>query len=178
MKFTKIRLVGASNIDLPLAGDMVPGPFILKGVDGLGPPPVSVNMGSNTSDGWIYQNRKAQNRSVSIDIQLRPDWESGQRASDLRSILYGLLTPKYGQLVKLELWNNATLVAQTQGHISNLQPSIFSRETVVQVVLECTSAYLDHPNLISVIPTESIVQSSTLFTINNIGDAPSGFKFA
>ncbi len=38
MKFNKIRLLGVTNVDLPIVGADPSGPYVLKSADGLGPP--------------------------------------------------------------------------------------------------------------------------------------------
>lgn len=180
MKMTKLRLVGATNVDLPIIGADASGPFVFKGADGLGPPDIVVNIGTTTQEGGIYQNRKAQNRQVIIRVGLQPEFDTGQTSEELRTTLYGLLTPRFGQLIRMEVWddNAGVLIAQTEGHFSKFEPAIFAKETEVQLTLDTTSPYLNSPSLLFQIPAEGVTGAKTWFDVENIGSAPSGFMMA
>lgn len=178
MKFTKLRLVGATNVDLPIIGADASGPFVLKSADGLGPPDIVVSIGQTTQEGGIYQGRKAQNRQVVMLVGLQPEWEIGQSSEDLRTTLYGLLTPKFGELIQMECWNDNVLVAKAEGQFSKFEAAIFSKDPAVQLTLDCTHPYLQSPSLLFQNPAEGVSGGKTWFDVENVGTAPSGFMMS
>ena len=175
MKWDKLRLVGATNVDLPVLGADPSGPFILKGVDGLDPPPVDVAFARARGQRGVRQKRTPQYRQIVAEIGLQPDYNTGQTSADLRNTLYGLLTPKYDQMVKAQIMLGTSVIAEAQGDISNLEASIFTKDPEVQASLDCDSAYLIAPTAINQLPTRSIVSGQTALDITNPGDAPTGF---
>ncbi len=175
MKFNNIRLVGASDVDFPVVNADPVGPFILKSADGLGPPEVDVSIANTVQEGGVYQGRRPQNRQIVLRVGLQPEWDIGQTAEELRTILYGLLTPKYGKLVKAELRQDNVIVAQAEGHISKFEVSIFTKDPEVQITLDCIHPYLLASAIKYQLPTRTVVSGQTLLDIENEGTAPSGF---
>jgi hypothetical protein len=175
MKYDKIRLVGANTVDLPIQGADPSGPFILKAVDGLGPTERDSNIAQAANETGVRQGAIAHNRQVVARIGLQAAWDIGQTAEELRSTLYGLLAPKYGQPVVLQLMSGATVKAQCQGDISKFEVAIFAKDPEVQITLDCDSPYLVAPEIVYELPVLSPYSGRTLMTINNPGDAPSGF---
>ena len=171
MKFTKIRLTGLTAIDLPIVGALPSDRYILKGVDGLGPTEVDVSMSDTINAGGVYLGRRPHNREPVIRIGLNPDHSAGQSASDLRSSLYGMLTPGSDDVVLLEIIDGSTVVASTVGYVKKLEIAPFSQTPEVQVTLACTQPYLQAPNILFVAPGGSKAAPE----IVNTGNAPSGF---
>lgn len=178
MKFTKLRLVGATTVDLPLFGEDALGPYVLKNSDGLGPPDIVVSIGATQQEGGIYQGKKAANRQAVMLIGLQPEWDIGQTSADLRTELYGLLTPRFGKLIQMEVWNDTTLIAKAEGHFSKFEAAIFSKDPAVQLTLDCTHPYLQSPNLLFQVPNEGVASGKTWFEVQNAGTAPSGFMMS
>lgn len=174
--WNKLRFVGAQNVDLPIVGADPSGPFVLKGVDGLDPPPVDVSFANTIEEGGVRQARRTQNRQIVALIGLQPDWDTGQTSSELRTMLYGLLTPKYNQPAKAQIMLGSTVICGAQGDVSNIDASIFSKDPEVQVTLDCDSAYLKAPEAITQLPTRTVVGSQTMLDIENEGTAPTGFS--
>lgn len=176
MKFTKIRLAGPSNVDLPKEGVVSPiNPFLLKGADGLGPVEVDVSMANTLQMGGVYQGRRPQLREITVLVGLKPDWNIGQTAQELRTTLYGLLTPKFDNMIKVQLMDGDVVVAEARGYVKTMEISAFSKDPEVQVVVSCDHAYLRAPSPVFVEPDTSISDGYTVATINNPGTAPSGF---
>lgn len=176
MKFNKNRLVGASNVDLPVVGADPSGPFILKSVDGLGPPEVDVSIANTVQEGGVYQGRRPRNRQHTLRVGLQPEWDIGQTAEELRTTLYGLLTPPYGNMVLHQIMQDNVVVSQASGHISKFETAIFTKDPEVQITLDCTHPYLLAPALVSQNPAKTASAGQTLFDVVNTGTAPSGFK--
>lgn len=175
MRFTKLRLVGANSIDLPIEGVETAGVFLLKSADGLGPPEVEVRISDTAGEGGVYQGRRARNRQVVVLIGLQPEWDLGQTAEELRTLLYGLLTPKFGQMVGLEIHDETGQLAFARGHISRFEAAIFSEDPAVQVTLDCDHPYLKAPATKVQVPVETVSGTQTFLDISNEGTAPSGF---
>lgn len=170
MKFTKIRLKGPTNVDLPLLGEPVEGKFLLKGADGLGP--VDVNVAS-------HGERIPQGREPVFLVGLQPEWENGQTSEQLRTELYGLLTPRYGSMIRVEMMDGNTIKAYAEGQVKKMEVGIFSKDPEVQVTLECrgaTKSYFLAPTQIHEKP--DLEETPGHFLVDNAGDAPSGFKIS
>lgn len=178
MKWNKLRLVGASNVDLPVLGVDPSGPFILKGVDGLDPPNRDVGYAKMVAEGSVRQAKRAQERQVVALVGLQPDWDTGQRAEELREDMYGLLTPHFDQQVKVQIMMDNTVLAEAKGDVSNIDASIFVKDPEVQVTIDCDHAYLFAPAATVLLPTRTVSGANTLLDISNPGTAPSGFSLS
>lgn len=176
MKMDLLRFTGASIVDFPIFGADASGPFVLKGADGLGPVEVTVKMGKTVLEKAIYQGKSPTLRQVIVVVGLQPDWDTGQTAEELRTILYGLLTPRYGQLVRMEVVSNGVVQAYAQGQVSKMEPALFTKDPAVQITLDCDYGYLLSPNLVVQEPVQSDVGGIRAFDVVNDGTAPSGFK--
>lgn len=175
MKFDAIRLTGASVIDLPLIGVDASGPFVLKGADGLGPTEINVRMTDTTQEGAVYQGRRPRNREIVLRVGLQPDWDIGQTASELRTVLYDLLTPKSNDMILVDLMLNGAPVARAWAQVSTLETAIFTQDPEVQITLPCDYPYFLAINPVEQIPTRVTGTTDTVATVQNVGTAPSGF---
>ena len=176
MTMEMIRLVGASSVEFPILGAEASGPFVLKSSDGLGPPKVSVRMAKTVLEKAVYQGKTPDLRQIICLVGLQPNWDVGQTPQELRKILYGLLTPKYGQLVRAEIVENGVVKAFAQGQVSSLEPALFTKDPAVQITLDCDYGYLLSPTSVVQEPVQSTVGGIRAFDVVNDGDAPSGFK--
>ena len=176
MKMDMIRFIGATSVDLPIIGASASGPFVLLGADGLGPPEVTVRMGQTVLEKATFQGKSPTLRQVIAVVGLQPEWDTGQTPADLRTVLYGLLTPRYGQMVRLEVVEAGDVVAYAQGHISKMEPALFSSDPAVQITMECDYGYLLAPGTIEQEPAQRTVGGIRAFDVVNDGTAPSGFK--
>lgn len=175
MKMDLLRFIGATSVDFPILGADPSGPFVLKGADGLGPVEVTVRMGKTVLEKAIYQGKSPTLRQVNVVVGLQPNWDVGQTAEELRTILYGLLTPRYGALVRMEVVSNGVVQGFAQGQVSKLEPVLFTKDPAVQITLDCDYGYLLAPNLVVQQPVQSSVGGIRGFTVDNDGTAPAGF---
>lgn len=175
MKYTKYRLQGPSAVDLLIDRATTNGPFILKNADGLGPPDIDVAI-TRTQAGSLYSGRTPQNREASFTVGLHPDWSKGQSSADLRHTIYSLLTPRYGTLIKIQLMNDDEIVAEVEGHVRRIEASIFSKDPEVTIYIPCLGPYLEAKSVVYQQPALVVDGSHTKITINNEGNAPSGFN--
>lgn len=170
MYFTKIQLVGLSTVDLPIVGALPTDPYILASADGLGPPEVDVSIQNTLNAGGVYQGRRPQNREIVLRVGLNPDFGIGQTAADLRTTLYGMLTPGYVDNIIINVMDGATILALTTGYVKKLEVVPFNIEPEVQITIACVQQYLQAPYPLYVEPP---VKSAP--EIVNVGTAPAGF---
>src|SRR4051794_8917947 len=105
MKFTKLRMTGLNVLDLPVVEALLTDKYLLKSVDGLGPPEVDVSIAPTLNGPGVYKGRRPQSRQIVALIGLNPDYNDGETASDLRSALYGMLTPGAKDYISVEIMN-------------------------------------------------------------------------
>lgn len=175
MKMDAIRFIGGSSVDFPIFGVEASGPFVLKGADGLGPPEVTVRLARTVLEKAIYQGKYPNPRQIIATVGLQPNWDVGQTPEELRTILYGLLTPKYGNLVRCEIISNGAVKAFAQGQVSKLEPALFTKDPAVQITMACDYGYLLAPSTVVQEPVQSTVGGIRAFDVVNDGTAPSGF---
>lgn len=176
MKMDMLRFVGAENVDFPIIGADPSGPFILKGVEGLGPPEISVRMARTVNEKAVYQGKSAALRQIIALVGIQPNWDTGQTPQELRTQLYSLLTPKYGAFVQAQVFFEGVFQAYAQGQVSKMEPALFTKDPAVQITLDCDYPYLLAPATIVQQPAQRTVGGIRAFDIVNEGTAPAGFK--
>jgi hypothetical protein len=176
MKMDLLRFIGTSSVDFPILGADPSGPFVLRGVDGLGPPQVNVRMGKTVLRKALYQGKSPVLRQIVAVVGLQPNWDEGQTAEELRTILYGLLTPRYNQMLRIEIVSSGAVQAFAQGQVSNMEAALFTDKPAVQITIDCDDAYLLHPSELTVQPAHALTSGKQQFTVSNPGTADSGFK--
>lgn len=170
MYFTKIRLNGLTSVDLPKVNATAADLYILKSADGLGPPEVDVSISNTLNAGGYYQGRRPQSRELVFLIGLNPDYSSGMTAADLRTTLYGMLTPGSTDSVLVEIMDTNGTIVQTTAYVKKLEIVPFTKDPAVQLTMSCLQQYLQAPDLLYIIPETLATPSMT-----NIGTAPAGF---
>lgn len=171
-----LKFVGATSVDFPIVGADPSGPFVLKGADGLGPVPITVQMGRTVWEKAVYQGKSATLRQIIAVVGLQPNWDEGERPDDLRSTLYKLLTPRYNEMVRCEIWADGEQQAFAQGQISKMEPSLFTKDPAVQITLDCDYGYLLKPTSVVQTPVQRSSGGLRAFDVVNDGDAPAGFR--
>jgi hypothetical protein len=173
MMIDTVRLVGSTNVDLPIVNLDPSAKYILKSVDGLGPPDIDVSIQQTLYQGGIYQNSRPQGRQIIVLIRLNPDYFSGESVESLRTKLYGMITPGYGvPSPRVDLLYQGVPIANAVAYISKFEINPFAKDPEVQITYECQNAYLQSSSLISV-PISGLSKSAPIIT--NPGDAPTGF---
>lgn len=170
MYFTKVRLNGLAAIDLPVVNAKPSDIYILKGAVGLGPPEVDVSIANTLNAGGFFQGRRPQPREIVLHIGLNPNYKTNQSAADLRTQLYGLLTPGNYTSIKIEIYNDTTSLMYVNGYVKKLEIAPFSKTPEVQVTFACMEQYFLAPTALYVDPG-----SKTAPLIKNIGTAEAGF---
>lgn len=175
MKMDMLRFVGATNVDCPLVGAEASGPFVLKSAEGLGPPEVIVKLAQTVLEQAVYQGKRPALRQIVALISLQPDWDNGGTAEQLRTRLYSMLTPRYGEMVRVEVFHQGVMQAYAQGQISKMEVALFTKDPAVQITMDCDYAYLLGPSTIVQQPQRVSLVGETAIDIENDGTAPSGF---
>jgi hypothetical protein len=171
MKVTKYALVGDGTVNLPIIDVLPSDKFILKNIDGLGPPEFLVNIGKTIYQSGIYQGNQPQQRQLVIRVGLNPDYSVGETVEGLRETLYGMIIPPVDYLT-FQIWNGAILTAIAKGWVSKFEVVPFSKDPEVQITIDCQDAYFTAPELVEV---DLVGMSKSVLTIDNIGSVPTGF---
>jgi len=171
MKVTKYALVGDGTVNLPITGVLPSDKFILKSIEGLGPPEFLVNIGKTLLQGGIYQGNHPQQRQLVIRVGLNPDYSVGETVEGLRETLYGMVVPTLDYLT-FQIWDDTTLTAIAKGWVSKFEAVPFSKDPEVQITVECQDAYFVAPEFLDL---DLSGMSKSVLTIDNIGSTPTGF---
>lgn len=159
---------------LPLGSTANAGPYLLKSVKGLEPPPIDVIVSEGLNSENTLQGTSPNNREVIMTVGYKPNYGAGQTIGDLRSQLYPWLTPKFGLPIKMSILDsNGSQLAYVLCRIKRFETDIFSKDPQVVITFTCIGSYLSaadyvYPGLGSL--------SKTSYILTNPGDAPSGFK--
>jgi len=171
MYFTTVRLNGLAVVDLPIVGALPSDPYILKSADGLGPPEVVVSIVDTLNAGGVYQGRRPQGREVVLNVALNPNYKTKETVADLRTTLYGMLTPGHIDNVVIQIMNEGDVLVQTDGYIKKLEIVPFTDDPEVQLTFACPGQYLEALDDLYVDPGHLASPS-----IVNQGTAPAGFR--
>lgn len=187
MKYDRIQIVGTNTVTLPFEGVNSSSPFVLKDASGLGPVERAVRYSKGAGTRMKFQEKTLASRQIALRIGLQPDWDVGQTAEELRSLMYGLLAPRGARLLRLQFIQDAwvppslpatTVRALIDGHISRMEPVLFTKDPEVQIVIDCNDSYFTAPSPVTTAPTKTPVGGGTgkaNFIIDNYGSAPSPF---
>lgn len=172
MIFDTIRLVGASNVDLPIRNiEQATASYILKAADGLGPPDIDVLIKQSLYQGGVYQNSRPQGREPVIRILLNPI--GAQTTESLRTILYGMISTTKYKPGKIQIRSAGVTVAETTCWVKRFEVGLFNPDVEVQITYDCLGPYLSAPADVSP-ATGAISKSAPVIPYS--GTAPSGFK--
>lgn len=179
-------------IDFPMMPQMPGEPFILRDVQGLGPPESAVRYSRATQERGIYQGRSTSLRQIVITAAMQPDRYEYTLHSvpqtapieELRNRLYSLMSNAGDKPIRVDLlpesalWDPQTLpFMSTEGHISRIESPLFVKDPMVQVVVDCEYPYLEGPSTGKEFPWLVWGEGgSKLAEIYNEGNAPSPFK--
>jgi hypothetical protein len=178
--FTKVRIDGLGNgyVDLPIVGALPSDPYILLGIDGLGPTEVDVSVTNTLYQGGIFQGRRPQLREVGIRIGLNPDYAGGVTVESLREAIYRIFAGSSDmsdtEKVVLQIRNGAYEIARTPVYLKRLDPALFSKDPEVILTMATKSSTFEAPALV-VISGGTISIPSPSFTIQ--GTAATGWLF-
>lgn len=173
MKFTKLRLKGLSTVDLPIKNTTTNDSFVLKAADGLGPPEIDVFVAKTRDLGGYYKGRQTQYREPVLRVGLNPNYKTNVMVHDLRSILYGLLTPNISDQIELVVVNETDELMYTECYIKKMEIVPFNVIPEVQITMSCLETYFKALN-----PVYVEVPIGTSFQVTNQGTAETGLYFS
>lgn len=173
MYFTKMRLLGIKPIDLPIVGAKLTDRYICKNIDGLGPPAKSIVIANTLGAQGVFQEATPELREIVATVQFNPRYKLGQTTESLREELYGLLTPGHTEAIRVQINDEYTILFETNGYVSRIEPVYFSKDPTAQLTIPCDHAYFKALTEISFQP-----EGKLDVEIDNPGSAPTGFYFA
>lgn len=177
MRISKFLLTTSygPQVTLPVTNVSPTDQFIVKNIDGLGPPEAGVRIVQTLNQGGFSRGRRPLAREIVIRVGLTPNFSNGQTASDLRQILYTLLSPgevtSNDQLRFHIIDENNTFWAGVYGLINRIEVVPFSKDPEVQITMNCFSPFFQGP--VVDIPVGTINRAKPI--IANPGTAPAGF---
>lgn len=167
--FNNIKLRGNDTITLPILTAMGNEPYILRNVDGLGPPDMSVNLSTGLYGANFYQGRYLSEREITLTIRLNQTTWFSDSISQLRERLYGLISAPSGDLFTVAICDDDADVMTARGVFKSIEINPFSKEPQAQVIIVCPSPWFEGP--------EVVVDSdwSNTLVVNNVGQVNTGF---
>lgn len=180
MTFTKIRLKWgprtSDTITFRFDALNMFEPYLVKSITGLEGPDQVVSLSEIAEEGAGLQGVRTDDRQIVIQLGFQPDYSLGQSVEGLRRALYPMRNPKLRYKLTVQLLNeDETEIWQTTGRVSKMPTNPFTKDPEVQITINCLSPYWSsigqyvHPN-------PSDISGQTTFTINNSGDATTGFE--
>jgi hypothetical protein len=150
----------------------------LRPIEGLGPVKANVNTVDLPMEaGGIYLSSKNGQRNIVFTVEFRPDWSRNSTVTALRKSLMQVMMPT--NLVELifhtdELDTDGSLKDYTiKGVVETHEPSIFSKDPVVQISILCADPYFkDSKGFI----TQTVpINGPSLIKVPFPGEVPNGF---
>ncbi len=170
MKFTGIRLYGLTQVDFPLVNLSASSPYILKEVEGLGPPEINVSIANVMNMDGHYQGRQIQYREPVLTVGLNPNYKTNVLVPDLRSELYGLLSGSVNDEISLVIMYENDEIMSTTGYVKKMEVVPFTESPEVQITISCTQSYFEALDVLYV-----EMQSNQLWqAISNVGTVETG----
>lgn len=160
------------NIVIPIVGSTIANQFIVKNIDGLGPPPITVNMGALAGNGSIYQGRNMPNRNPVLTIGLNPDFSSDQTVAELRDVIYqALLEPAWNSPEVTIILHDDTKPDRTfSGYVESMDINQFSKSPDLVISILCPAWALS-----GTVTLNGAWDATHGLTTTNPGTAAAGF---
>ena len=172
--YDAIRLRGNTSVTFPFVfAQLVGASYIIKNVNGLGPPEYNAYIETGRYGVTHYGGRTPANRQIVMRIGLNPNYTTGITASDLRTQLYRMIHPNRHGLIAVDILNQDVMTRTTLGTITRFEIVPFAQDPEVQITIDCVSPYFEHPTLITQMGP---IAGSSPISIDNIGDVPAGFE--
>lgn len=171
MKYDYFEVVNRGNsIPLRVTNASQMDRYVLRNIDGLGPTDRSVSI----MDGH-YQGTDHRNLVMTVTVDLNPNYATGETVADIRERLYKILLGSADTTIHMRRDGVTTPLASVSGRVSDFDPSIFSKTSMVQFTIECYTPMWEAPTAVTWTPPAPT--SSTVSNIAVGGSAPTGFKF-
>jgi hypothetical protein len=168
---TSITIDADPNIEIPIIGSTIGDKYIVKSIDGLGPPDMNVVLGDLAGNGSVYQNRRAPSRNPVITMGLNPNYSQNETVDDLRDALYLACLEPGGStpIMTIVLHDDKKPDRTVSGYVESLEPAVFAKDPEVQVSILCPDPFLKGA-VASVTPSVA-----DTIDVSSLGTAPCGF---
>jgi hypothetical protein len=164
------------TVDLPVADAKPTDRYILRGVDGLGPPEINISMGDSLYQGGIYRGSQPMDREIVIKLSLNPTYSGEVVSTDqLRAELYSNMAGQFSSRFSIFSREYADGVGflppemYTDGYVKRIEIAPFEKDSVVQVVLRCPGAWFQESEASTIDP----IPASFYYS----GSASTGFVY-
>lgn len=168
-----------TDIEFPVAAAKPDDQYVVRSINGLGPPVLDISIADGLYQGGIYHGSLPQDREIVIQARLNPRYKTGfYSAAGLRTRLYSMLAGQYATKVYIYTDSENEVdesrfipsVMFTNGYVKNLVIGPFDKDNEVQITLLCPLAWFqDLEDTTEPVPIENpFVYNAT---------APTGFFF-
>lgn len=146
---TKVDVVQGDGSDtlvlsLPILGATPKSSLLIRKIEGLNPPDITLFIGDYSRDGGNYQGRRVGNRNPVLTLDLNPSPALGETVDNLREKLYKAFNDPLvdADFVKLNLYDDLGRVRYLVGFTEKFEAGIFDVETAVQISMICPDPYI------------------------------------
>lgn len=173
MKFDQIILTGSKSITLFDLNSPRSTPYTARTIEGLDPTDVDVTLAQTSGGTGVYIGRREQLREIVANISMNPNYFVGETVEALREELYLMNPVNEDASLDFRLMFEGDEVAIAPVYIKRVETAVFSKDTILQLVLASTSGVFKRRNPISVTdpPLDKV---NPVF--NNAGTAMTGFR--
>lgn len=180
-----IRNAKGEKVCMTLDGSIkAPSPFIIKKIEGLGPPEQSLSMSDAPFGGRNYNGQRGVGRRIVITLGFNTAAYPGESIASLKQLLYRVTNSTSETPLTFYLLDNFSVdatqtdiltsyrydvgLASINGYTTRVDPDEFSREPQMVVTIECEAPYF--------IDSTATRQTFTgpSFTLENTGSVPVG----
>lgn len=148
--------------------------YIVKAMDGLGPPDQNVII-SRTKSGGKYQDKTSVDREIVVLLVLNPDLDKGETPKILRDNLYTMIDTGYDPKVRFTLMAGKFPISFLDAYVTKVEPPLFEKDTLVQITFTCLNPTFAAQQPFSY-GAGSLDQNRP--NVYNYGTAATGFQFA
>lgn len=174
MKFDRIWLNGLYTLVLPIANAKHTDPYVIKGVDGLGPTEADVFIVDTAEAGGVFQGRRPRNREIVMLIGLNEDYTDSEAKTveELREDIYVY----FNSAMAIELWDGITSKVRTTGYVSKCEIALFAKQQALQLTIPTTSPYFEGTSQVLTIGDGLTYNTLEQFEVTFVpeGTAPTG----
>jgi hypothetical protein len=149
-------------------------PYLVKGIDGLGPVPSQITENyMSYANQYSHDRHNVDQRIIAVTLGLTDDHYGGLSVQQLRNQLYFYL-PLHSEVT---LWFQDDVIGQVQikGRVESLTPAIFTKEPEVVVTVVCPDPYFSA--LTEIVIANPVRGANNTYEIEYLGSAPVGYKF-
>lgn len=114
-------------------------------------------------------------REIVMRIILKPRFQLDESFSDVRDVLYRLISRSRTGLITMHLQSGTTVVAQTEGSITKFEAIHFTQLPEVQITFRCPDGLFRAINPVVLTPSDLGVKSPVTIP-DSISTAPHGFS--